>query len=214
MAATIEIIEDGSTVSIDIIDQIVSVDISETGPQGIQGPTGAAGATGATGASGVISVTSPITNTGSSTAAQIGIDQTLLTISPSQVTGTAAVLGANTFTGKQSFPAATSSSATINLSGGVTTPSSLVNGDMWVAFGLLRFYNGSATKTFLFSDDTNTFTASNYFSPTSTTAIPIIARLAASGSVSIQEWRNSADTVLASISSTGKLTATIDGGSA
>jgi hypothetical protein len=61
------------------------------GPQGVQGPTGATGATGPTGPSGVIGVTSPITNTGTSTSAQIGINQSLLAIAPSQVTGTAVV---------------------------------------------------------------------------------------------------------------------------
>jgi hypothetical protein len=53
-----------------------------TGPQGIQGATGATGSngtagatgvTGATGPSGVIAVTAPITNSGTSTAATIGI---------------------------------------------------------------------------------------------------------------------------------------------
>ena len=58
-------------------------DTGATGPQGIQGPKGDTGATGATGAkgdtgatgpSGVIGVTAPITNTGTSTNAQIGIN--------------------------------------------------------------------------------------------------------------------------------------------
>jgi hypothetical protein len=65
------------------------------GPQGIQGATGSTGAqgdTGATGAqgpSGVVAVTSPITNSGTSTSATIGIDQTALSITASQVVGTA-----------------------------------------------------------------------------------------------------------------------------
>lgn len=58
-----------------------------TGPQGDAGPTGPQGDTGPTGPSGVISVTGPITNTGTSTAANIGIDQTLLSIANTQVTG-------------------------------------------------------------------------------------------------------------------------------
>lgn len=45
-------------------------DTGDTGPTGPQGPTGA---TGATGPSGVVSVTAPITNTGTSTSAVIGI---------------------------------------------------------------------------------------------------------------------------------------------
>jgi hypothetical protein len=51
------------------------------------GATGATGATGAQGPSGVISVTAPITNSGTSTAAQLGIDQSGLTLTQSQVTG-------------------------------------------------------------------------------------------------------------------------------
>ena len=69
------------------------------------GSTGATGATGATGPSGVIAVTAPITNTGTSTSANIGIDQTGLTLAQSQVTGLVAELAndaklnaANTFT--------------------------------------------------------------------------------------------------------------------
>ena len=65
-----------------------------TGPTGSTGPTGPTGATGAnstvtgpTGPSGVISVTGPITNSGTSTAANIGIDQTTLSIANTQVTG-------------------------------------------------------------------------------------------------------------------------------
>jgi hypothetical protein len=49
-----------------------------TGPTGaastVTGPTGATGATGPTGASGVVAVSSPITNSGTSTSANIGFD--------------------------------------------------------------------------------------------------------------------------------------------
>jgi hypothetical protein len=47
-----------------------------TGATGATGSTGAKGDTGATGPSGVIDVTAPITNSGTSTSAVIGIDQT------------------------------------------------------------------------------------------------------------------------------------------
>lgn len=58
-----------------------------TGPQGPTGLTGATGALGPTGPSGVISVTGPVTNSGTSTAAVIGLDQSLLSIANTQVTG-------------------------------------------------------------------------------------------------------------------------------
>lgn len=102
MAETIEV-SDGTNISIiEIFSTNVSIEVSssdesiivysgEQGPAGPAGPTGATGATGNTGPSGVIGVTPPITNTGSSTSAQIGIDQTLLNIQPSQVAGTAVV---------------------------------------------------------------------------------------------------------------------------
>jgi hypothetical protein len=61
------------------------------GPTGPVGATGAVGPTGAastvTGPSGVISVTGAITNSGTSTAANIGINQSLITIANTQVTG-------------------------------------------------------------------------------------------------------------------------------
>ena len=59
--------------------------------RGEQGPQGPTGPTGLQGPSGVVNVDSPITNSGTSTAANIGINQALLSITPSQVTGTAVI---------------------------------------------------------------------------------------------------------------------------
>ena len=77
----------------------------EIGQQGTNGTNGTNGTDGATGPSGVVSVTAPITNSGTSTAANIGIDQTGLTLAQSQITGlvtalsgTAKLALANTFT--------------------------------------------------------------------------------------------------------------------
>ena len=79
----------------------------EKGEKGDAGATGAKGDTGATGAqgsSGVVSVTSPITNSGTSTAANIGINQTEITLTQSQVTNLitdlAAKVPASTFSAK------------------------------------------------------------------------------------------------------------------
>lgn len=85
---------DATSTSVDVVEVGLIGPQGATGLQGATGPTGPTGATGATGAqgpSGVVSVTSPITNSGTSTSAQIGIDQTALTIDPSQVTGTAVI---------------------------------------------------------------------------------------------------------------------------
>jgi hypothetical protein len=59
--------------------------------RGEQGPQGVTGNTGPQGPSGIVNVDSPITNSGTSTAANIGINQALLSITPSQVTGTAVI---------------------------------------------------------------------------------------------------------------------------
>jgi hypothetical protein len=56
---------------IEVIKDVTTVTIASDGPQG---PTGPTGATGPTGSSGVISVVAPITNTGTSTSAIIGIN--------------------------------------------------------------------------------------------------------------------------------------------
>lgn len=58
------------------------------GEQGAVGPTGN---TGPQGPSGIVNVDSPITNSGTSTAANIGLNQALLQITPAQVTGTAVI---------------------------------------------------------------------------------------------------------------------------
>jgi len=58
-----------------------------TGPQGGTGPTGPQGLIGPTGPSGVISVTGPVTNTGSSTSAVLGLDQSVLSLANTQITG-------------------------------------------------------------------------------------------------------------------------------
>ena len=58
-----------------------------SGIDGATGPTGPQGDLGPTGPSGVVSVTGPITNSGTPTDAVIGIDQTTLSIANTQVTG-------------------------------------------------------------------------------------------------------------------------------
>lgn len=78
MSTVIQIVGDNTTVFETTDDQaIVSSQVTGLqGAQGIQGATGATGATGAQGSSGVVNVTSPITNSGTSTSAQLGFDVT------------------------------------------------------------------------------------------------------------------------------------------
>jgi hypothetical protein len=85
----------------------------EVGNTGATGPQGATGATGPQGPSGVaVSVTSPITNTGTPSSAVVGLDQSLLTIAQSQVTNLTTDLAAKAplaspaFTGTPTTPTA------------------------------------------------------------------------------------------------------------
>jgi hypothetical protein len=98
------------------------------------GNTGATGATGAQGPSGVIEVTAPITNTGTSTSAQLGIDQSGLTLAQSQVTGLVSDLAAKaplaspTFTGTVTAPL--TAGFVKSSSGGVLSSSTIAESDV------------------------------------------------------------------------------------
>ena len=67
----VQVVDDRNLI---VIDQGNTVEVAAMGAQGPTGPTGATGATGPQGPSGVISVTAPITNSGSSTSAVIGVN--------------------------------------------------------------------------------------------------------------------------------------------
>jgi hypothetical protein len=71
---------------VNLTETYTTLSLGNAGPQGIPGDTGP------TGPSGVIAVTAPITNTGTSTSANIGVDQTALVIAKTQVSGTAVVV--------------------------------------------------------------------------------------------------------------------------
>jgi hypothetical protein len=68
-------------------------DKGDTGATGATGAKGDTGATGAQGSSGVVSVTAPITNTGTSSAAIIGIDQTGIVQTTRTISTTAPLTG-------------------------------------------------------------------------------------------------------------------------
>jgi hypothetical protein len=70
---TVDITVVDNNITLDVTTSVVSLSAASVGPQGIQGVTGD---TGAQGPSGVVNVTSPITNSGTSTSAQLGFDQT------------------------------------------------------------------------------------------------------------------------------------------
>jgi len=189
------------------------------GDKGDMGDTGATGATGAQGSSGVVSVTAPITNTGTSTAANIGIDQSGLTLAQSQITGLVTALGAKagltatqTFTGTQTIESASSSLRALVIKGAVSQTGTIqewqTNASSAVASmdigGLLRSNGVLSIQGFTFGRLLMGTTGP--IMDVSTPTIPVFrVRGAASQTANLQEWQNSAGTVLSRIESTGNL---------
>jgi hypothetical protein len=213
----------------------------EQGIQGVKGDTGATGATGATGpqgdqgiqgvkgdkgdkgdtgdtgpqgSSGVVSVTAPITNTGTSTAGNIGIDQSGLTLAQSQITNLLTDLGAkanlaggNAFTGAQTFAASAITDKPIVAKG---FSGQTANLQEWQGSGGGILANVSAGGSFVSQSgrliaggavtgarvDVNTASA---------TQVGIGVRGAASQTANLQEWQNSSGTVLGAVTSSGTI---------
>ncbi len=245
----------------------------DQGEEGIQGATGATGATGSTGAtgaqgsSGVVSVTAPITNTGTSTAANIGIDQSGLTLAQSQITNLLTDLGAKaaltavqTFTGQQTIQTSAagnkgliikrtasqtanllevqlengtilsridssgdiyaglirSSYQLISFSGGAAIIPMQVRGAASQSANLQEWQNSSGTviariePSGRFGNTGGSYIGGPngqvFATTTSASTIPLISRGAASQTANLQEWQNSAGTVIAKIDSQGQLT--------
>ena len=193
---------------------VTTVDVVEVGIIGPQGVQGIQGTTGATGASGVVGVTAPITNSGTSTAATIGIDDTNFVktnranaiVSPSDASVPVSIQGAvganvtKTITGISATSAGSFRQVTVDSSG--------------------IFYVG---QTLTFSGFTGadagnngTWTINGFSSPTSTTFW--IAGLATGGrsgspivtyageqSAKLQEWKTSGGSVVASVDAGGQI---------
>jgi hypothetical protein len=168
-------------------------DKGDTGATGSTGAKGDTGDTGAQGPSGVVSVTAPITNSGTSSAANIGIN-----------TANFALLNAaNTFTTTQTITPSSTSAKSLILSSATGT----VNMQDWVANGGTAFIDSAGRGIFR-------AIGTNYTSPgpqntmifansLSATVIALVAKGAASQTASLQEWQNSAGTVLTLINSGG-----------
>jgi hypothetical protein len=150
------------------------------GPQGQKGSGGGKGDKGDTGSSGVVSVTAPITNTGTSTAAVLGIDQSGLTLAQSQITNLLTDLGAKANLANPTFTGIVRFATLANTVSGKTTLVS--NFDNTGAMGFVSF--AAANKV-------------------------LTVRGFAGQSANLQEWQNSAGGLLARIHSTGAFTSPV-----
>ena len=193
-----------STTTVTTTNDVTTINISNTGLQG---------ATGATGASGVIAVTSPITNSGSASSATIGINQSLLSITKSQVSDftSGTVTSANTALTAGTASYATTSGTALTISGTITYSqvSDFASGTVANISGTVTQSQVSGLGTALAGKFTlsanNTATGQQIFNADSDASIPLQVRIfSPSQSANIQEWDTSTGTALASIDSQGR----------
>jgi hypothetical protein len=176
------------------------------GPQGVKGDTGLTGATGSQGPSGVVSVTAPITNSGTSTSAVIGVDQSQFVIAQSQVTNLVTALGAkanlaggNTFTGVQTMtPAATTSQALIVKA----LASQTADLQQWQS-------STGAINAYVTAFGVIVSNSAAIFNAGTATTRPLTIKGAASQTANLTEWQNSAGAAVATLTSGGQLYATM-----
>ena len=182
-------------------------DTGETGATGATGATGPKGDTGDTGPSGVVSVTAPITNTGTSTAANIGIDQSGLTLAQSQITNLLTDLGA-----KAALTASQTFTGTQTLVPAVGTDKGLVIQSAESQANNLTDWQNSSGNTLAFVSNLGGF-----YSPiirangTTSTIVPLQVRGASGQSVNLTEWQNNAGSNLLRVDLNGRLNSTAGG---
>lgn len=192
-----------STTTVTTTNDVTTINISNTGLQG---------ATGATGASGVIAVTSPITNSGSASSATIGINQSLLSITKSQVSDftSGTVASANTALTAGTASYATTSGTALTISGTITYSqvSDFASGTVANISGTVTQAQVSGLSSTLAGyaalGSANTFTIGAQTIQTGGTANKgLTVRGAASQSANLLEIQNSAASTVVSVSSTG-----------
>jgi hypothetical protein len=172
---------------------------------------GEVGQTGATGASGVVSVTSPITNTGTSGSAIVGID---LTNIAQRNTANAFTVGGHVITN------ASAGVIPLIVKGASGQSANMLEIQSSVGTVLARFAStgqllapsivGTAfqiTSGGVFSNGSTSAPASTqaYFLTTSATNVGAVIRGAASQTANLQEWQNSAGSLVANMSPAGTL---------
>jgi hypothetical protein len=171
---------------------LIIVSVGNVGPIGPQGP------------SGVIGVTAPITNTGSSTSAQLGIDQSALTLAQSQVTNLTGDLAAKaplaspTFTGTVTTPLTTAGYVQTSATGVLSSVGSVAQADV---AGLVAALNDKASLT-----ASNTFSGTQTITPSAIGNVPLVAKGLSGQTGDLTQWQNTGGSVLAKMDSSGRLT--------
>jgi hypothetical protein len=170
----------------------------------LAGEVGNTGATGAQGPSGVIGVTAPITNSGTSTSAQLGIDQSALALTQSQVTNLTADLAAKaplaspTFTGTITTPLTTAGYVQTSATGVLSSVASVAQADV---AGLVAALNDKASLT-----ASNTFSGTQTITPSAIGNVPLVAKGLSGQTGDLTQWQNTGGSVLAKMDSSGRLT--------
>lgn len=119
----------------------------------------------------------------------------------------------STMTGKLVLPASTASVASLRLTNGVDTTSSLSNGDLWFNGTNLKIYNGSTTKTLAFTDSNITGSAASWTtSRTLTLGTHLSGNVSFNGSadITLNATLNPATVVRSISGTTNQITATKD----
>jgi hypothetical protein len=207
---------------IEIIQDVTTVTLASDGPQGPQGPTGA------TGASGVVSVVAPITNTGTSTSAIIGIN--------AGVAGGVATLDGTGKVPQNQLPAVAITNTFVVNSQAAMLALTAEEGDVAVRTDLNKSFILTATPSstlanwqeLLTPTDSvlsvdgltgavdlttkyaqlavaNSFTAQNIINASGTSTVDLIVRATSGQTADLQQWQNSSSTVLSFVRSDGFL---------
>jgi len=112
--------------------------------------------TGSTSQTGVLQLTDSTSSTSTTTAATPNSVK-----SAYDLANAALPKSGGTMTGTANLPAATTSLVPLNFAASATNPTTPITGDFWLSSGLFKYYNGTATKTFAFTDSNITGTAAN-----------------------------------------------------
>lgn len=112
--------------------------------------------TGSTSQTGILQLTDSISSTSTTTAATPNSVKTAYDLA-----NAALPKAGGTVTGEILLPATTTSLVQFNFAQSSATPSGLTDGDFWMSNDSFFYYNGTATKTFAFTDSNITGTAAN-----------------------------------------------------